>query len=191
MEPTKVSKKLLNRLALYLEYLRSLPEHSENISATAIAKGLGLGEVQVRKDLAKISQTGRKRVGRNREQLIQDIETHLDLAAGTGTILVGAGQLGQSLMNGCSFAQTGLNIMAAFDFAPDVPRSTFGMPVYSMSRIETFCKFYDVRVGIIAVPVERAQSVCDCLVACGIRAIWNYAPVDLTVPEYVQLQSAS
>jgi len=83
MEPNKVSKKLLKRLPFYLHHLKNMPEQSENISATALAKALGLGEVLVRKDLAKVSHTGRQRTGRNRVRLIADIEQYLDHAAGT------------------------------------------------------------------------------------------------------------
>ena len=79
MEPAKVSKTLLRRLPIYLEHLRSLPEGDSNVSATAIARELGLGHVLVRKDLAKISIIeGRCRTGRSRKQLIQDIEDYLD-----------------------------------------------------------------------------------------------------------------
>ena len=81
MEPNTVSTRLLTRLPVYLDHLRSLPEKSENISATAVAKALGLGEVLVRKDLAKVSHTGRQRTGRNRVRLIADIEQYLDRAA--------------------------------------------------------------------------------------------------------------
>ena len=73
MEPNIVSKKLLNRLPVYLDYLKTLPDSSENISAAAIARDLDMGEVQVRKDLAKVSHTGRCRTGRSRAQIIQDI----------------------------------------------------------------------------------------------------------------------
>ena len=81
MEPNTVSKRLLNRLPAYLNHLKSLPEQPENISATALAKALGLGEVMVRKDLARISHTGRRRTGRNRIQLMADIEHYLNRAA--------------------------------------------------------------------------------------------------------------
>ena len=81
MEPTTLSKRLLSRLPVYLDHLRSLPDHSENISATALAKALGLGEVLVRKDLARVSHAGRQRTGRNRVRLIADIEQYLDRAA--------------------------------------------------------------------------------------------------------------
>ena len=99
MEPNIVSKKLLNRLPVYLDYLKTLPDSSENISAAAIARDLDMGEVQVRKDLAKVSHTGRCRTGRSRAQLIQDIEAFLDFTADTGTIVVGTGPLGQALLD--------------------------------------------------------------------------------------------
>ena len=189
MEPNTVSKKLLKRLPVYLNHLKSLPEHSENVSATAIAKALGLGDVQVRKDLAKVSHAGRRRTGRSREQLIQDIEEYLDFATETGTIIVGAGKLGRALLDYGGFEESGLNVMAGFDAQPAVDQSETGKPIYPMSRLEPFCRHYDVHIGVITVPAESAQKVCDTLVACGVRAIWNFAPVHLKVPEYVVVQS--
>ena len=108
METTKISRKLLNRLPAYLDYLRTLPEDSGNISATAIARALGLGEVQVRKDLAKVAHEGRCRTGRSRKQLIWDIEQYLAFAATTGTVVVGAGKLGQALLDYTGFEESGL-----------------------------------------------------------------------------------
>lgn len=102
MESNKVSKKTLSRLPVYLEYLKALPPQQEQISATVIARALGLGEVQVRKDLAKISDTGRRKTGRSREQLIRDIENYLDFVTETGAVLVGTGKLGQALLGGIS-----------------------------------------------------------------------------------------
>lgn len=189
MEPIKVSKKLLKRLPVYLNHLKSMPEYSEHVSATALAKALGLGEVQVRKDLAKVSHTGRRRTGRSREQLILDIEKCLDFVTETGTIVVGAGKLGQALLDYNGFSEFGLNIMAGFDIQPQERQSTHGKPIYHINRLESFCRCYEVHIGIITVPADSAQSVCDALVACGIRAIWNFAPVHLQVPEYVAVQS--
>lgn len=189
MEPNKISRKLLKRLPTYLNYLKSLPEQAENISATAIARALGLGEVQVRKDLAKVSHAGRKRTGRSREHLIQDIEAFLDYATETGTIIVGAGKLGQALLDYNGFEDSGLNVMAGFDIHPTTGHSDSGKPIYTMNRLESFCKHYDVRIGILAVPAENAQLVCDSMVSCGIKAIWNFAPVHLSVPEHVTVQS--
>ncbi len=188
MEPKPVSRKLLKRLPVYLNYLKNLPEDSPNVSATAMAKALELGDVQVRKDLAKIS-TGRRRTGRNRHQLMQDIENYLNFAEETGTVVVGAGKLGRALLDYAGFEEAGFNVMAGFDIEPPIDISEGGKPIYPFSRLEHFCKHYDVHIGVIAVPEENAQSVCDTLVACGVRAIWNFAPVHLQVPEYVIVQS--
>lgn len=189
MEPEKFSRTLLKRLPLYLNYLKSIPESCTNVSATTIARGLGLGDVQVRKDLAKVSDVGRRRTGRSREQLIHDIEEYLDFATATGTIIVGAGKLGQALLDYSGFEENGLNVMAAFDTQPPAKQSASGKAIYPMSRLESFCKCYDVRIGIISVPAEHAQGVADALIACGIRAIWNFAPVHLKVPSHVMVQS--
>ena len=188
METVKISKKLLKRLPVYLAHLKSLPANS-NVSATSMAKALGLGDVQVRKDLAKVSAAGRRRTGRDRERLIQDIEEYLDFAAETGTIIIGAGKLGRALLDYTGFEESGLNVMAGFDVQPCAEHSEIGKPIYPMSRLESFCRHYDVHIGIIAVPAESAQQVCDTLVACGITAIWNFAPVHLKVPEHVVVQS--
>lgn len=189
METVKVSKKLLNRLPVYLNYLKSLPEEHVNVSATGMARDLQLGDVQVRKDLAKVCEAGRKRTGRSREQLIRDIESYLDLTTDTGTILVGTGKLGQALLDYNGFEESGMNLMAGFDINPFADRTSGGKPIYPMTRLESFCRHYDVHIGIIAVPPESAQSICDCLVACGIKAIWNFAPVPLKVPKNVVIHS--
>lgn len=185
----KFSQTLLKRLPIYLNYLRSLPQSTVTISATAIAKALGLGDVQVRKDLAKVSDGGRRRIGHSREKLIQDIEEFLDFASTTGSILIGAGKLGQALLEYTGFEESGLNILAGFDAHPAGKQPGNGKPVYSMSRLEVFCRSCDVRIGIITVPADQAQAVCDRLVACGIRAIWNFAPVHLNVPDHVIVQN--
>ena len=188
MEPKPVSRKLLKRLPVYLNYLKNLPEDSQNVSATAMAKALELGDVQVRKDLAKIS-TGRRRTGRNRHQLMQDIEEYLNFAEETGTVVVGAGKLGRALLDYAGFEEAGFNVMAGFDIEPSIDISEGGKPIYPFNRLEHFCRHYDVHIGVIAVPAESAQEVCDSLVANGVRAIWNFAPVRLQVPEYVIVQS--
>ena len=188
MESKPVSRKLLQRLPVYLNYLRNMPEDSSNVSATAMAKALELGDVQVRKDLAKIS-IGRRRTGRNRRQLVQDIEAYLNLTEETGTIIVGAGKLGRALLDYGGFEEAGFNVMAGFDIEPAMDISESGKPIYPLTRLENFCKHYNVHIGVIAVPEENAQGVCDMLVANGIQAIWNFAPVHLQVPEYVVVQS--
>lgn len=189
MESQKISRKMLKRLPAYLIHLRSLPENSENVSATAIAKALGLGDVQVRKDLAKVSGSGRRRTGRCREQLIADIENYLDFATQTGTVIVGAGKLGQALLDYTGFQGSGLEVLAGFDIKPSSRRTGSGKPILPMEKLESFCREKGVQIAVITVPAQSAQSVCDRLVACGIRAIWNFAPVHLKAPPHVVIQS--
>lgn len=189
MEITRISKKLLNRLPLYLNYLKTLPDDYVNVSATVMARELNLGEVQVRKDLAKVSDAGRRRIGRSRQQLIRDIESYLDLTTDTGTILVGTGKLGQALLDYSGFEKSGMNLMAGFDINPFADQTSGGKPIYPMNRLESFCRHYDVCIGIITVPPDDAQSICDSLVSYGIKAIWNFAPVLLKVPDDVVVHS--
>lgn len=189
MAMAKLSKTLIRRLPLYLEHLRSLPDEDCNISATAIAAALGLGEVQVRKDLAKISGEGRCRTGRSRAQLIRDIEHSLDIICPAASILIGSGPLGQELLESGGLTSSGVNVLACFELNPSGKRMECGYPVYSINRLETFCKYYDVNLGIIAVPTEKAQAVCDGLIACGIQAIWNFSSARLNVPQGIYLRS--
>ena len=189
METNTVSKKLQKRLPVYLNYLKSLPEDVEYISATTMARDLELGDVQVRKDLATISNNGRQKVGRSRKLLIQDIETYLDLATKTSAVVVGAGKLGQALLDYKGFSEFGLNIIAGFDVLPAKPLPEAGKPIYPMSQLQDFCKSHTIHIGIITVPAASAQAVCDTLVACGVEAIWNFAPVNLNVPAHISVQN--
>lgn len=189
METNKISKKLRQRLPLYLDYLKSLPDDVENISATMIARALGLGDVQVRKDLAMISHAGRRRTGRDRRYLEQDIEAAMGFGKDMGTIVIGAGKLGQTLLDYAEFENSGINLLAGFDISPRAEQTLGGKPIYPMRSLGHFCRCYDVRVGIIAVPAESAQVVCDQLIDNGIRAIWNFAPIHLEVPERVIVQN--
>ena len=186
---TTISRKLLRRLPVYLNYIKSLPEETENISATRMAAALGLGDVMVRKDLAKVSNGGRRKLGYVRVNLIQDIEAFLDMNRTTSAIIVGAGKLGQALLDYDGFEKSGLNLLAGFDTHPTGKHISCKKPVYPMNRLEAFCQHFDIRIGVIAVPAEHAQEACDQLVSCGIRAIWNFAPTHLQVPDDVVVQS--
>lgn len=190
MERKEISKAVLKRLPGYLSYLRSIPETSSPyISATALANALGMGEVQVRKDLAMVSDGGRPKIGYLRESLIEDISQFLGYDNTTGAILVGAGKLGQALLGYSGFSAYGLNILAAFDAKPVCEKSEEGRPIYPMDKMESFCRTNKVLMGIITVPVEYAQQVCDQMIRCGIKAIWNFAPTHLDVPPNILVQN--
>lgn len=189
MEQKEISKAVLKRLPGYLAYLKSLPEHeSPYISATTLANALNMGEVLVRKDLAMVSSGGRPKIGYLRESLIEDISQFLGYDNTTEAILVGAGKLGQALLGYNGFGTYGLNICAAFDEKP-VSNRLEGKAVYSMDKMEHFCAANKVLMGIITVPAEYAQKVCDQMIACGIKAIWNFAPTHLDVPAHILVQN--
>ena len=190
MEPKKISKSVLKRLPGYLSYLKSLPENgATHISATALANALGMGEVQVRKDLAMVSDGGRPKIGYLRESLIEDIEQFLGYDNVTDAVLIGAGKLGQALMAYKGFDEYGLNIMAAFDRNPKMDQTDEGKPVYNINKLTQFCRAHKVLMGIITVPAEGAQEVAEQLITCGIKAIWNFAPTHLDVPSNILVQN--
>ena len=189
MARKEVSKAVLKRLPGYLTYLRSMPEGSSPyISATALANALGMGEVQVRKDLAMVSDGGRPKIGYLRESLVEDIEQFLGYDNATDAVLIGAGRLGQALLGYKGFDEYGLNILAAFDAAPPAEHTQDGKPIYPMEKLQGFCRSPKVLMGIITVPEAYAQQVCDQLIASGIKAIWSFAPTHLEVPEHILVQ---
>ena len=190
MQNKEISKSVLKRLPGYLSYLKSLPEGTATyISATTLANALGMGEVQVRKDLAMVSSGGRPKVGYLRENLIEDISQFLGYDNTTDAILVGAGKLGQALLGYHGFEAYGLNILAAFDAAPTADQTDEGKPIYHMDELEPFCRSHNVLMGIITVPGAQAQLVCNKLIAAGIKAIWNFAPTHLDVPANILVQN--
>lgn len=190
MEKKEISKSVLKRLPGYLAYLKGITDPvSAYISATALANALNMGEVQVRKDLAMVSSGGRPKIGYLRESLIEDIEQFLGYDNTTDAVIIGAGKLGQALLSYVGFDAYGLNILAAFDAAPAAECTDEGKPILSMDKLETFCKSRKVLMGIITVPASQAQTVCDQLIQCGIKAVWNFAPVHLDVPANILVQN--
>ncbi len=184
MNGYSIPKATLGRLPLYLQYLRSLPESgTSTISATAIAKALSLGEVQVRKDLAAVSGAGKPKVGYEKAKLIADLERNLGYESLTNAVLVGAGKLGRALLDYDGFNEFGVQIIAAFDCNEQVIRiGKTSKDILPVSTLDAFCKEHDVKIGIITVGQGSAQDVCEKLISCGISAIWNFAPCALKVP---------
>ncbi|MBQ8529401.1 MAG: redox-sensing transcriptional repressor Rex [Clostridia bacterium] len=187
MNGYSIPKATLGRLPRYLEYLRSLPEIRRTISATAIARALSLGDVQVRKDLATVSSAGKPKVGYETDKLITDIESHLGYERLTCAVLVGAGKLGRALLDYDGFENFGVKIIAGFD-CNETTLKKGAKEILPIKDIKAYCRTHDVKLGIITVGVGSAQEVCDKLVDSGIKAIWNFAPIILKVPSGVLLK---
>ena len=186
-----VSQPTLHRLPVYLNYLRLKRDlGAVNISSTAIAEDLRLNPVQVRKDLALVSNSGRPKTGFDINDLIDNIETFLGYKNTKDVVLVGAGKLGRTLLSYNGFSLCGLNILAAFDNDENIIETEInGKKIFHTDKMKDLIKRLGVHIGIITVTAENAQKSCDMLIDAGILAIWNFAPVHLSVPENIIVQN--
>lgn len=182
----KANSTVLKRLPVYLQYLRRLPEETVNISAAAIARDIGYGDVQVRKDLALVSGEGKPKTGYEKTRLIKSLENYLGYSSAKKAVIVGAGKLGLALMDYKRFSEWGLEIAAAFD--RNEARTDKSKNIYGVSELKKFCTENNVAIGIITVPSSAAQEVCDLLCDASVKAIWSFAPATLKVPDGVVVQ---
>ncbi len=183
----EISIETLKRLPLYWNYLKSLKEGGPgHISATQIASALDLYDVQVRKDLACVSSKGKPKIGYQTKELVTDIEQFLGYNSKDCAALVGVGNLGRALMSYTGFRDYGLDICVAFDADEGIIGTKVNdKEIFSVADLPQICQEKKVRIGIITVPGEAAQTVCDGLIAGGALAIWNFAPVKLKVPDNI------
>jgi redox-sensing transcriptional repressor len=183
----------LRRLAGYYHFLTSPGlANREYLSCTHIAEQMNSDPTQVRKDIEVTGLVGKPKVGYVLADLIHAIEEFLGWTSVSDAFLVGAGHLGMALLGYPRFNQFGLNIVAVFDTNPaKVGTKIQGRPVMAMEKLSPLVKRMHVPIGIITVPAETAQAVADVLVAGGIRAIWNFAPVTLDVPVTVIVENVS
>ncbi|MBQ3021710.1 MAG: redox-sensing transcriptional repressor Rex [Clostridia bacterium] len=183
-----LSRQALKRLPVYMSYLKTLDSNEiEYISSASVAQALDMNDVQVRKDLAAVCKTsGIPKKGFVVRDLIDGISDFLDYGKGNDAILVGAGNLGMALLSYRGFDNYGINIVAAFDNRPELIDNK---KVFDISRLPEMCRKLNVKIGIITVPVDAAQQVCDVLVESGILAIWNFAPTHIKAPEEILVQN--
>ena len=187
----QISKRTLYRLPVYLSLLQEkVKEGVEYISATSIANILGLNHVQVRKDLSCASNAGRPKVGYEAKVLIKDLQNFLDYNNTKDAVIVGTGGLGRALLGYDGFKSYGLNIVAAFDVDSGLcGKQINGKTIFHVDKLPELVKRMNIHIGIITSPAETAQDICDTLVKSGVLAIWNFAPVSLTVPSGIIVQS--
>lgn len=184
-----LSKATLGRIPKYLAFLKTVEEEKSTVSATYIAKSLGLGEVQVRKDLSKICGKGKPKIGYDIKELMNSLNRFVNLKTNRQAVIVGGGKLGVALYDYSGFSDYGVDICAIFDNDKKVvDEYSKTRNVYDVSEFELFCYRNDIRIGIITVPKEQAQSVCDMMVKNNVTAIWSFAPVDLVVPDTVTVK---
>jgi redox-sensing transcriptional repressor len=190
MERKTAGVPTLKRLPLYLRLLRKMKENGEEYaSGTVVAKELGLDPIVVRKDLAITGAVGRPRLGFPMDEIISAIEEFLGWSNTSDAFLVGVGNMGRALLGYQGFEQHGMRIVAAFDSDPNIiGTAVHGKSVLDISKMPDLAKRMHVRIGILTVTASVAQGVADAMIAGGIRAIWNFTPTSLDVPNYVILQ---
>lgn len=186
------SKNTISRMPSYLRYLRE--ESSKGvkyISSAFVAREMEVSAILVRKDFALVSSvSGKPRLGFEIERLISDIEKFLGYDNVTDAIVVGSGGLGKAFLGYERFKNYGMNIVAAFDCDEKIVGTyVAGKPIYDIAKLAECIKDKNINIGIITVPKKAAQEVCDILVDAGIKAIWNFAPVQLCVPEGIEVKN--
>ena len=189
---TAVTTQALRRMPYYIQQLKILKsENIETVSAPKIAERLKLNEVQVRKDFAAVSSSkGKPKSGFSVIELLNNMEELLGYHNADEAVIVGTGPLAQAVLAHEGIQNYGLKIVAAFDTNRDnYDQEIAGIKVLPSDKISNICRRMKIHIGIITVPSQYAQLVCDQLVAGGVLAIWNFTPSHLSVPDDILVQN--
>ena len=185
--PVGIPQPSLNRLPQYHHYLSDLRiKGIRTVSCSLIGVDLNLVPVQVRKDLQYTGIVGKPKTGYAVPELIAAIETFLGWNNVHEAFLAGAGNLGTALLGHERFANFGLRIAAAFDTDPEkIGQWVHGKMILPLDKLADLAKRMSIHLGIITAPAEYAQSIAQEMVAGGIQAIWNFAPLRLKMPPHI------
>ena len=181
---------VISRLPVYLRALDRLAQDGfEVTSSHELGKHLGISSAQIRKDLSHFGGFGKQGTGYKISFLSEQLRQVLKVDREWDVALVGAGDLGSAVARYRGFSERGFRIAFVFDNAPDkVGRSIGDYTIYATADLEAMIARNSIKIAMIAVPAEAAQSVADRLIAAGVRAILNYAPINLKVPDDVHVQ---
>ncbi|MEG0144548.1 MAG: redox-sensing transcriptional repressor Rex [Clostridia bacterium] len=187
----RVPRAVVSRLPAYYRYLGNLEKAGlVRISSQQLGERMGLTASQIRQDINCFGGFGQQGYGYNVTELKNQIGQILGLTRDYRCIVVGAGNIGQAVSGYKAFREMGFAVEALFDVRPEALGATKGgLPILPLDRLDGYLAENKVDIGVLAVPETVAQSMCDRLVNAGVGAIWNFAPVDLAVPEQVTLQS--
>ena len=192
MEKKKnISMAVIKRLPKYHRYLQELMKNDvDRISSKELGEKIGFTASQIRQDLNCFGDFGQQGYGYNVRELYNQIVSTLGLDQNYKTIMVGAGNIGQAIANYTSFVRLGIELVGIFDVNPKVIGTKIrDIKIDAESNLREYLKSNSIDIGIICVPKINAQRVCDELVAGGIKGIWNFAPVDLIVPNDVNVEN--
>ncbi|MBZ0286655.1 MAG: redox-sensing transcriptional repressor Rex [Anaerolineae bacterium] len=188
--PSNIPDIVIGRLPVYLRALtRLLQEGQEVTSSHELGQRLGISSAQIRKDLSHFGGFGKQGTGYQIAYLVEQLRQVLKVNQEWEVVLVGAGDLGSALAHYRGFSDRGFRIAHVFDNSPSKIGKNLGdFRIQPMNEAETIIRDKGIRIAMIAVPAEKAQEVANFLIEAGIRAILNYAPINLNVPANVHVQ---
>ena len=191
MEHRKISRAVISRLSRYHRYLGDLLEEGvERISSNDLSKKMHVTASQIRQDLNNFGGFGQQGYGYNVKYLYTEIGKILGLDKTHNFIIIGAGNLGQALANYASFERSGFILKSLFDVNPRLEGiSIRGIRVRMMDELVDFLQNNEIEIAALTIPKSKAVEVADILIANGIKAIWNFAHTDLTLPKDVIVES--
>lgn len=192
MEKKKnISMAVIKRLPKYHRYLKELMANDvDRISSKELGEKIGFTASQIRQDLNCFGDFGQQGYGYNVKDLFNQIREILGLNKEYKTVLIGAGNIGQAIANYTGFDKLGFEFTGIFDANPKlVGMKIRDIEIKEIDTLEDHLEKNSIDIGIICVPKLKAQGVCDVLVAGGVKGIWNFAPIDLNVPEDVTVEN--
>lgn len=182
----------MQRMPGYLRYLKQLEAAgAEHISSVGLAEAMQENPAVVKKDLSMaVVSEGKPKVGYYIPDLIRDIESFMGYDNEKDAVLVGAGKLGQALLGYGGFEKYGLNIVAGFDVDPSlIGTEVHGKKILPCEKLGDVVRKLKVKLAVLTLPAAAAQRVADALVGAGVRAIWNFCPVTLSLPDTVAIKN--
>lgn len=188
---TKIPDIVVGRLPKYLQallYLRQAGQ--ETTSSQQLGEKVRISAAQIRKDLSLFGEFGKQGTGYSIPFLIDQIQTILKLNRSWDVVLVGAGDLGHAIIRYRGFGSSGFQIVLAFDKDPEKVGQKLGdLTIQSVDNMEEQIRAAKIQVAMLTVPASEAQTTAEILIRAGVRAILNYAPITLSVPEGVHVES--
>lgn len=190
-EERKISMAVIRRLPRYYRYLGELLQKGvTKISSRELSEKMNVTASQIRQDLNNFGGFGQQGYGYNVEYLYTEIGKILGLHENYKMIIVGVGNLGQALANSTSFSKRGFKLVGLFDVNPKlIGMSIHGVEVMDVDHMETFVKENGVEIAILTMPKTRVKETAEKLATWGIKGLWNFSPVDLFLPETVQIEN--
>lgn len=192
MEKSKnISMAVIKRLPKYYRYLGELKRNEvDRISSKELGEKIGFTASQIRQDLNCFGDFGQQGYGYNVTELYNQIKSILGLDRGYKAALVGAGNIGQAVSNYSRFEDLSFKISTIFDANPKlIGMKIRDVEIVDIDEMKPILENEKIDIGIICVPRKNAQTVADDLIKGGVRAIWNFAPVDLIVPSHVKVEN--